>query len=74
MGRLIDDEVLNTFAVVGEPEGIAPELGRRYGEMIEQDLVLRAARTGYGLVGDDGRRRCECCRGTWSEQRSLDRR
>ena len=26
MGELIDDEILNTFAVVGEPEQIAPEL------------------------------------------------
>ena len=26
MGDLIDDEILNTFAVVGEPETIAPEL------------------------------------------------
>ena len=36
MGRLIDDEVLNTFAVVGEPEAIAPELGRRYGDVINR--------------------------------------
>jgi probable F420-dependent oxidoreductase len=34
MGSLIDDEALNTFAVVAEPEGIAPELGRRYGDVI----------------------------------------
>jgi hypothetical protein len=26
MGNLIDDEILNTFAVVGEPESVAPEL------------------------------------------------
>ena len=36
MGTLIDDEVLNTFAVVGEPERIAPELGRRYGDVIQR--------------------------------------
>ena len=36
MGGLIDDEVLNTFAVVGEPEAIAPELGRRYGDIIQR--------------------------------------
>src|SRR3954470_14981820 len=29
MGNLIDDEILNTFAVVGEPEKIAPELSNR---------------------------------------------
>jgi probable F420-dependent oxidoreductase len=34
MGNLIDDEMLNTFAVVGEPEQIAPELHRRYGDVI----------------------------------------
>lgn len=36
MGTLIDDEILNTFAVVGEPEQIAPELGRRYGDCIQR--------------------------------------
>jgi hypothetical protein len=36
MGTLIDDEILNTFAVVGEPEQIAPELHRRYGDVIQR--------------------------------------
>ena len=36
MGTLIDDEILNTFAVVGPPESIAPELGRRYGDVIDR--------------------------------------
>ena len=36
MGALIDDEILNTFAVVGSPESIAPELGRRYGDVISR--------------------------------------
>jgi hypothetical protein len=36
MGTLIDDEILNTFAVVGEPEDIAPELSRRYGDIIQR--------------------------------------
>ena len=36
MGDLIDDEILNTFAVVGEPESIAPELHHRYGDVIER--------------------------------------
>ena len=36
MGGLIDDEVLNTFAVVGTPEEIAPELGRRYADVISR--------------------------------------
>ncbi len=36
MGTLIDDEILNTFAVVGKPEDIAPELSRRYGDVIQR--------------------------------------
>ena len=36
MGNLIDDEILNTFAVVGEPEAIAPELHQRYGDIIQR--------------------------------------
>ena len=36
MGTLIDDEILNTFAVVGEPEDIAPELSQRYGDVIQR--------------------------------------
>jgi probable F420-dependent oxidoreductase len=34
MGNLIDDDILNTFAVVGEPEKVAPELHKRYGDVI----------------------------------------
>ena len=36
MGTLIDDEVLETFAVVGEPEAIGPELRKRYGDVISR--------------------------------------
>ena len=36
MGTLVDDEVLETFAVVGEPEEVAPELKRRYGDVISR--------------------------------------
>jgi probable F420-dependent oxidoreductase len=36
MGTLIDDELLNTFAVVGTPDEIAPELGRRYGDIVDR--------------------------------------
>jgi probable F420-dependent oxidoreductase len=36
MGTLIDDEILNTFAVVGSPEEIGPELHRRYGDVIQR--------------------------------------
>ncbi len=36
MGGLIDDEILNTFAVVGEPEQVGAELLRRYGDTIQR--------------------------------------
>jgi probable F420-dependent oxidoreductase len=36
MGNLIDDDILHTFAVVAEPEQIAPELLRRYGDVIQR--------------------------------------
>jgi len=36
MGNLITDEILNTFAVVGEPESVAPELLRRYGDVVSR--------------------------------------
>jgi probable F420-dependent oxidoreductase len=45
MGSLITDEILNTFAVVGEPEQIAPELHRRYGDVIERISFYAPYRT-----------------------------
>jgi probable F420-dependent oxidoreductase len=36
MGDAIDEEVLKAFAVVGEPEQIAPELQRRYGDCVSR--------------------------------------
>jgi probable F420-dependent oxidoreductase len=36
MGNLINDEILNTFAVVGSPEQVAPELKRRYEDVIQR--------------------------------------
>ncbi|MBK5288979.1 MAG: LLM class F420-dependent oxidoreductase [Acidimicrobiia bacterium] len=36
MGELIDDEMLETFAVVGEPESIAAELSARYGDIVDR--------------------------------------
>lgn len=36
MGDLITDDILNAFAVVAEPEGIAPELTKRYGDVIHR--------------------------------------
>src|SRR5689334_22099762 len=36
MGELIDDDVLNAFAVVAEPDGIAPELVKRYAGVVDR--------------------------------------
>jgi alkanesulfonate monooxygenase SsuD/methylene tetrahydromethanopterin reductase-like flavin-dependent oxidoreductase (luciferase family) len=36
MGELITDDILNTFAVVGEPEQIAPGLQQRYGDVVSR--------------------------------------
>jgi probable F420-dependent oxidoreductase len=36
MGSLLDDEVLETFAVVGTPEDVGPELVRRYGDLLDR--------------------------------------
>ena len=56
MGHLIDDDILNTFAVVGEPEQIAPELHRRYGDVIQRILVLRALPQRPGTLAAGARR------------------
>lgn len=36
MGALVDDEILNTFAVVGEPEALAAEIHRRFGDCVQR--------------------------------------
>lgn len=36
MGELIDDEILATFAVVAEPDGVGPELLARYGDLVDR--------------------------------------
>ncbi len=36
MGDLVDEEILNTFAVVGEPESVAPELHQRFGDCVQR--------------------------------------
>jgi probable F420-dependent oxidoreductase len=43
MGQLIDDEVLNTFAVVGGPQDAGAELKRRYGDIVDRVTVPRTA-------------------------------
>ena len=51
MGELIDDEILNTFAVVGEPEQIAPELLRRYGDVDPAHQLLRPVQAATPSAG-----------------------
>jgi alkanesulfonate monooxygenase SsuD/methylene tetrahydromethanopterin reductase-like flavin-dependent oxidoreductase (luciferase family) len=34
MGERIDDEMLATFAVVADPEDVAPRLAERYGDVV----------------------------------------
>ena len=36
MGSLVDDEILDTFAVVGEPEQIADGLKSRFGDIVQR--------------------------------------
>ncbi|MFN0092996.1 MAG: LLM class F420-dependent oxidoreductase [Acidimicrobiales bacterium] len=36
MGTLVDDDVLNTFAVVAEPDKLAAELHRRFGDVVDR--------------------------------------
>ncbi|MGZ6827752.1 MAG: LLM class F420-dependent oxidoreductase, partial [Mycobacteriales bacterium] len=36
MGTLISDEVLHTFAVVAEPDDVAGELHRRFGDLVDR--------------------------------------
>ena len=36
MGTLIDDDMLDAFAIVGEPEQIAPKMRERYGDVVDR--------------------------------------
>jgi probable F420-dependent oxidoreductase len=36
MGELIDDDMLNAFAVVAEPEAVAAELGKRFADVLNR--------------------------------------
>ena len=62
MGALVDDDVLHTFAVVAEPAGVAAEIRRRFGGLIDRvsfyspyesgtenwDLILRGLKPAAG--------------------------
>ncbi|MED5584253.1 MAG: LLM class F420-dependent oxidoreductase, partial [Actinomycetota bacterium] len=47
MGELIDDEMLDTFAVVAEPDKVAAGIRARYGDCVDR-------MTFYALGGDHG--------------------
>lgn len=51
MGELIDDEVLRTFAVVGEPREVGSQIVRRYGSLADRATVYE--------VDDQGRLRTD---------------
>ncbi len=36
MGTLIDDDMLDTFAIVAEPEQVAPKMKERYGDVVDR--------------------------------------
>jgi probable F420-dependent oxidoreductase len=36
MGKLVDDEILATFAIVGEPEHVGPAIAERYGDIVDR--------------------------------------
>jgi hypothetical protein len=39
MGKLIDDEVLTAFAVIGTPGDAAAEVKRRYGDIVDRITI-----------------------------------
>lgn len=51
MGRLIDGEVFDTFAVAGEPDQVAREIHRRYAGVVDR-LSLSADGADPALLGD----------------------
>ena len=46
MGELIDDDMLDTFAVVAEPDGVGAELNRRYGGVVDRCSFYAPYRVG----------------------------
>jgi probable F420-dependent oxidoreductase len=55
MAGLIDDEILNTIAVVGPPEEVAAELRRRYGGLVQRitvpPILIRVLGHQFGSIG-----------------------
>src|SRR4051812_34979380 len=44
MGELVDDDLLGTFAVVAEPEQVAPRMRERYGDLVDRILFSAPVR------------------------------
>jgi probable F420-dependent oxidoreductase len=51
MGGLVSDEVLRTFAVVGAPDEIGPEILRRYGDLFTR-VTLYAPSRAHPQIGE----------------------
>jgi probable F420-dependent oxidoreductase len=45
MGELIDDDIMSTFAVVAEPEGVGAELKKRYSGIVDRCSFYAPYRT-----------------------------
>ena len=43
MGEMVDDEVLNTFAVIGRAHDVGTELKRRYGDVVDRVRVSKTS-------------------------------
>ena len=52
MGNLIDDEMLDTFAVVGEPEQIASRVTDRYGDCVDRMAFYSLGPSGSSSLWD----------------------
>jgi probable F420-dependent oxidoreductase len=50
MGELVSDEMLHTFAIVGEPDTIGPEVHRRFGDVVHRFGFYTAYEAGDALL------------------------
>ena len=48
MGTLIDDEMLNTFAIVAEPNDLAGKIQQRYGDLVDRVSFYAPYKTNPG--------------------------
>jgi probable F420-dependent oxidoreductase len=50
MGRLVDDEVFDAFAVAGDPQTVAREVHRRYGDLVQGLCLTGGANQSNALL------------------------